>query len=133
MSDDHKPSVGPVMAFTTKRADVVRFYTEIAGLSAEREGNATWLAAENAQLVVHDPDDRQTEPDVRGQRGFVVWFGLDDVASAFARAKAAGCAIGEFQGDYFFARDPDGRYVGFHANDEHGHGGHEHGGDGHDH
>jgi predicted enzyme related to lactoylglutathione lyase len=133
VSDDHKPSVGPVMAFTAKRADVVRFYTEIAGLSAELEGNATWLAAENAQLVVHDPDDRQTEPDVRGQRGFVVWFGVDDVASAFGRAKAAGCAIGEFQGDYFYARDPDGRYVGFHGNDEHGHGGHEHGGDGHDH
>jgi predicted enzyme related to lactoylglutathione lyase len=127
------PSVGPVMAFTAKRAEVVRFYTEIAGLTAEPQGNATWLAAENAQLVVHDPDDRQTEPDVRGQRGFVVWFGIDDVAAAYARAKAAGCAVGEFRGDYFFARDPDGRYVGFHANEDHGHGGHEHGGHGHDH
>ena len=38
---------------------------------------------------------------------------------------AAGYAIGEFHGDYFFARDPDGRYVGFHANEEHGHG-HDH-------
>jgi len=127
MSGDHVPSVGPVMAFSTKRAEVVRFYSEIAGLSADNDGDATWLAAENAQLVVHDPDDRQTEPDVRGQRGFVVWFGIDDVAAAYARAKAAGSAIGEFHGDYFFARDPDGRYVGFHAIEEHGHGhGHDH-------
>jgi len=77
VSDDHVPSVGPVMAFTAKRAEVVRFYTEIAGLKGDAQGGATWLAAENAQLVVHDPDDRQTEPDVRGQRGFVVWFGID--------------------------------------------------------
>jgi predicted enzyme related to lactoylglutathione lyase len=127
MSDDHVPSVGPVMAFTTKRSEVVRFYTEIAGLKAEVDGDATWLATENTQLVLHDPDDRQTEADVRGQRGFVVWFGIDDVATAYARARAAGCAVGEFQGDFFFARDPDGRYVGFHANEQHGHGhGHDH-------
>lgn len=127
MSDEHVPSLGPVMAFTSKRADVVRFYAEIAGLTADKQGEATWLAADNAQLVVNDPDDRQTEPDVRGQRGFVVWFGIDDVAAAYARAKAAGCAIGASHGDYFFARDPDGRYVGFHANEEHGHGhGHDH-------
>jgi len=127
MSEDHVPSVGPVMAFTTKRSEVVRFYTEIAGLKAEVDGDATWLATENTQLVLHDPDDRQTEADVRGQRGFVVWFGIDDVATAYARARAAGCAVGEFQGDFFFARDPDGRYVGFHANEDHGHGhGHDH-------
>ena len=125
MSDEHVPGLGPVMAFTAKRSEVVRFYTEIAGLKSEAESDATWLAAENAQLVVHDPDDRQTEPDVRGQRGFVLWFGIDDVATAYARAKAAGWAIGEFHGDYFFARDPDGRYVGIHANEEHGHG-HDH-------
>lgn len=125
MSEEHVPGVGPVMAFTAKRADVVRFYTEIVGLKADVEGDATWLAADNAQIVVHDPDDRQTEPDVRGQRGFVVWFAIDDVATAFARARAAGCAVGEFQGDYFFARDPDGRYVGFHATDNQGHG-HDH-------
>ncbi len=119
------PELGPVMAFTAKRAEVVRFYTEIAGLKGDAQGEATWLAADNAQLVVHDPDDRQTEPEVRGQRGFVVWFGIEDVATAFGRAKAAGCAVGEFHGDYFFARDPDGRYVGFHANEEHGHG-HDH-------
>jgi predicted enzyme related to lactoylglutathione lyase len=125
VSDDHAPSVGPVMAFTAKRAEVVRFYTEVVGLKAENEGDATWLPADNAQLVVHDPDDRQTEADVRGQRGFVVWFGIDDVTAAYARAKAAGCMVGEFHGDYFFARDPDGRYVGFHATEEHGHG-HDH-------
>ena len=133
MSDEHPPRVGPVMAFTDKRAEVVRFYTDIAGLKAEPQGGATWLAADNAQVVVHDPDDRQTEPDVRGQRGFVVWFGIDDVAGAYARAKAAGCAVGQFQGDYFYARDPDGRYVGFHANEDHGHGGEAHGGHGHGH
>jgi hypothetical protein len=121
VSDEHAPKVGPVMAFTAKRAEVVRFYTEIAGLKADAATGATWLAADNAQIVVNDPDDRSTEADIRGQRGFVVWFGIADVASAYARARAAGCAIGEFQGDYFFARDPDGRYVGFHANDEHGH------------
>ena len=127
MSEDHVPSVGPVMAFTTKRSEVVRFYTEIAGLKAEVDGDATWLATENTQLVLHDPDDRQTEADVRGQRGFVVWFGIDDVATAYARARTAGCAVGEFQGDFFFARDPDGRYIGFHANEDHGHGhGHDH-------
>lgn len=127
MSEDHKPNVGPIMAFTAKRAEVIRFYSEIAGLKADVEGDATWLAAENLQVVVKDPDDRQTEADVRGQRGFVVWFGIDDVATAYARAKADGSAVGEFHGDYFFARDPDGRYVGFHANEEHGHGhGHDH-------
>jgi catechol 2,3-dioxygenase-like lactoylglutathione lyase family enzyme len=125
VSDDKAPGLGPVMAFTAKRAEVVRFYTEIAGLKGDAQGDATWLEADNAQLVVHDPDDRHTEPDVRGQSGFVVWFGIDDVATVFARAKAAGCAIGEFHGDYFYARDPDGRYVGFHANQEHGHG-HDH-------
>jgi hypothetical protein len=127
VTNERAPSVGPVMAFSARRADVVRFYTEIAGLKADADVGATWLGADNAQLVVHDPDDRQTEPDVRGQRGFVVWFGIDDVATAFQRAKAAGSAVGEFHGDYFFARDPDGRYVGFHANEDHGHGhGHDH-------
>ncbi len=119
------------MAFTTKRQDVVRFYADIAGLPPEAAGDATWLSADNTDLVVHDDDDRQTEPEIRVQSGFVVWFGVDDVTAAFARARAAGCAIGEFHGDYFFARDPDGRYVGFHANEEHGHGGHDHGGHGH--
>src|SRR2546428_12919864 len=118
MSDDHGPGLGPGRAFTAKRAEVVRFCTEIAGLKAETEPDATWLAAENAQLVVHDPDDRQTEPDVRGQRGFVLWFGIDDVATAYARAKAAGLAIAEVHGDYFFSRDPDGRYVGLHSHQE---------------
>src|SRR5438093_11437245 len=100
MSDEHVPGLGPVMAFTAKRSEVVRSYTEIAGLKSETESDATWLAAENAQLVVHDPDDRQTEPDVRGQRGFVWWLGIDAVAKAYARAKAAGWAIGEVHGGH---------------------------------
>ena len=121
MSEEHAPKVGPVTAFTSKRAEVVRFYTEIAGLRADAATGATWLAAENVQVVVQEPGDRQTEPAVQAQRGFVVWFGVDDVAAAYARARAAGCAVGGFEGDYFFARDPDGRYVGFHANEDHGH------------
>ena len=86
MSDEHAPGLGPVMAFTAKRVEVVRFYTEIAGLKPETEVGATWLAADNAQLVVHDPDDRQTEPDVRGQRGFVKRLGSG------SRVRVAGAA-----------------------------------------
>ena len=33
MSDEHVPSVGPVMVFTAKRSEVVRFYTEIGRAS----------------------------------------------------------------------------------------------------
>src|SRR5205823_4598361 len=52
MSDEHAPGLGPVMAFTAKRAEVVRCYTEIAGLKAEPERDATWVAAENAQQAL---------------------------------------------------------------------------------
>ena len=34
-------------------------------------------------------------------------------------------ADGDLFGDYVFARDPDGRYVGIHVNKEHAHG-HDH-------
>ncbi|HEV8229943.1 MAG TPA: VOC family protein [Candidatus Limnocylindria bacterium] len=125
MTDKHTPNVGPVMLFTAKREEVARFYSEIAGLPADEGRDATWLAAGNAQIVLHDPGDPQTDSEVREQRGFVVWFGVDDVLAAYSRARAAGAAIGDFHGDYFFARDPDGRYVGFHTNEEHAHG-HEH-------
>jgi len=124
MSDEHGTQVGPVMIFSPKRAETVRFYRDIAGLTGE-DGDSTdaaWLDAANAKLAVNDPTDRQTPNEVRGQTGFVVWFGVADVRAAFDHAKRAGCVVGDFYGDYFFARDPDGRYVGIFAQEgTHGH------------
>jgi predicted enzyme related to lactoylglutathione lyase len=118
------PQVGPVFAFTKKHAATAAFYAEVVGLAAGTGGgdpDASWLKAENADVVFHGPDDRETPPEVRGQTAFVVWFGVDDVRAAFDKAKAAKAIVGEFQGDYFFARDPEGRFIGIHANEEHGH------------
>lgn len=126
MSEKRQPTVGPVMAFTGKRAEVVRFYRDLAGLEGEDGGDATWLEAENAKLVVHDRGDEQTPDEIERHPGFVVWFGVQDLTAAYDRAKRAGTAVGDFYGDYFFARDPDGRYVGIFAlEDHHGHD-HEH-------
>ena len=126
MSESHKAQVGPVMMFTTDRRSVERFYTEILGMAGQPGDDATWLEAENAKVVVHDAEDRQTPPEITKQTGFVVWFGVQDVRAAFDRARAASVAASEFFGDYFFARDPDGRYVGIYAlEDGHGHD-HEH-------
>ncbi|HEX6061534.1 MAG TPA: hypothetical protein VF001_05645 [Candidatus Limnocylindria bacterium] len=124
MSD---PQVGPVFAFTSKHGATARFYSDVIGLLSGTGGDASssWLKAANADVVFHSPDDRETPAEVRGQTGFVVWFGVDDVRAAFDKAKAAQAVVGEFQGDYFYARDPEGRYVGIHANEEHGHG-HDH-------
>ena len=121
------PQVGPVFAFTSKHGTTARFYTDVIGLAAGSGGDpsSTWLTAGNAEVVFHSPDDRETPAEVRGQTGFVVWFGVDDVRAVFDKAKAAKAVVGEFQGDYFYARDPEGRYVGIHANEEHGHG-HDH-------
>jgi predicted enzyme related to lactoylglutathione lyase len=112
--------VGPIFAFSEQHRAVVRFYREIVGLVGDTVDDATWLEAANAKLVVREPEQRQTEPEVSRQRGFVVWFGVDDVHAAWARAKAAGVTVGQFRGDYFFARDPDGRYIGFYPKHEHG-------------
>ncbi len=123
----HKPQLGPVMAFTGRRADVVRFFAEITGIDPDPGDDATWFEAENAKLAIHDPQDRQTPEEVRRQAGFVLWMGVPDIGLAFERANRAGHVVGAFQGDYFFAKDPDGRYVGFYELEEHGHGhGHEH-------
>ncbi len=124
MSD---PQVGPVFAFTAKHSATARFYADVIGLVAGTGGDASssWLKAGNADVVFHSPDDRETPPEVRAQIGFVVWFGVDDVRAAFDKAKAVKAVVGEFEGDYFFVRDPEGRYVGIHANEEHGHG-HDH-------
>ncbi len=129
MSEREGTLIGPVFAFTEKHADVARFYREVVGLVGDSGDDSTWLEAANAKLVVHEPEDRQTEPEVSGQRAFVVWFGVDDINAAWKRAKAVGATIGEFRGDYFFAQDPDGRYIGFYTNRDHAEAhtdGHEH-------
>lgn len=126
MSGDHAhgPKVGPVFAYSTRREEVERFYREVAGLEpkpgAER-GDATWLEAANAEVVVHAPTGGDAPDEVTASPGFVVWFGVPRVRDAYERAREAGAAVGVFHGDYFFARDPDGRYVGFYAEDGHGH------------
>ncbi len=119
MNEQRGTVLGPVFAFSGKHPEVARFYREVVRLAGATGGDSTWFEAANAKLVVHEPEDRQTEPEVSRQRGFVVWFGVEDIRAAWARAKAAGAVVGEFRGDYFFARDPDGRYIGFYANQEH--------------
>jgi len=121
------PQVGPVFAFTAKHAATAAFYAEVVGFPAAGDGdpNASWLKAGNADVVFHSPDDRDTPAEVRGQNGFVIWFGVDDVRVAFDKAKAAKAVVGDFYGDYFFARDPEGRFIGIHVNEEHSHD-HEH-------
>lgn len=120
------PSVGPAMVFSARRAEVERFYCEVVGLPHQESGvrqDAAWLSAANADLAVHSRDE--TPPDVAASRGFVVWFGVDDIAAAYGRASEANAVVGSLYPDYFFARDPDGRYVGFHTNEENAHG-HDH-------
>lgn len=127
MSGSHSVTVGPVFAFTRTHVATAGFYADVIGLGPGRgtDPNATWLTAENSDVVFHGPDDRETPREIREQSGFVVWFGVDDVRGAFERARATKAVVGDFQGDYFFARDPDGRFIGVHANEEHGHG-HDH-------
>lgn len=122
MSDEHGVQVGPVMMFTTRNQDVAGFYADVLGLSGEGCSDSIWFDAANAKVVVHESSDRETPPEVRSQPGFVVWFGVADVRVAYEKAQKAGRAVGEFHGDFFFAKDPDGRYVGVYAlEDHHGH------------
>jgi hypothetical protein len=121
MSEPHGAQLGPVMAFSANRDEVAHFYRDVAGMPADDAGEVTWFDAENAKLAIHDPQDRQTPDEVRKQPGFVLWLGVADVRLAYERAAKAGRVIGEFHGDFFYARDPDGRYVGFYALEEHGH------------
>lgn len=119
-------SVGPAMVFSARRAEVERFYREVVGLPYQESGvrqDAAWRSAANADLAVHSRDD--TPPEVAASRGFVVWFAVDDTAAAYRRASAASAVVGSLNPHYFFARDPDGRYVGFHTNEENAHG-HDH-------
>ena len=121
------PEIGPVFAFTAKHAATAGFYRDLVGLAPGTGGDpdASWLKAGNADVVFHSPDDRETPPEVRGQTAFVVWFGVDDVKAAFDKARAAKAVVGDFYGDYFFARDPEGRFIGIHVSEEHAHG-HDH-------
>jgi len=121
------PEVGPIFAFTAKHAATAGFYRDVVGLEAGASADldASWLKAENADVVFHSPDDRETPPEVRAQTGFVVWFGVDDVKAAYDKARAAKAVVGDFYGDYFFARDPEGRFIGIHVSEEHSHG-HDH-------
>ncbi|HAF10681.1 MAG TPA: hypothetical protein DCK98_11460 [Chloroflexi bacterium] len=120
------PQVGAVFAFSATHATTAEFYTDIVGLQAgTADADASWLKAGNADVVFHGRDDRDTPAEVRAQTGFVVWFGVDDITGAFDKAKAAKAVVGDFFGDYFFARDPDGRFIGIHVNEEQAHG-HDH-------
>jgi len=120
------PQIGPVFAFSARHETTAAFYLDVVGLlRGAGDPASSWLRAENADVVFHSPDDRDTPPEVRAASGFVVWFGVDDIRAAFDRARTAGAVVGDFFGDYFFARDPDGRYIGIHVNEEHAHG-HDH-------
>ena len=120
------PLIGPVFGFTATHEATAAFYTGVVGLTqGTGDPSASWLKTGNADVVFHSPDERDTPPEVRAYPGFVVWFGVDDIRAAFERARTAGAIVGDFFGDYFFARDPDGRYIGIHVNEEHAHG-HDH-------
>ena len=125
MSDEHGSTVGPVMLFTGVRGAVAAFYKEVVGLGGESTDDATWLEAANAKVVVHDRGDVQTPKEISTQSAFVVWFGVADVRGAYDKAKQLGAAASDFFGDFFFARDPDGRYIGVYALEDHAHG-HDH-------
>ena len=124
MSDEHGTRVGPVMLYSAKGAAVVDFYRALVGLSGEA-GESVWLDGANAQVVVNQQNAADTPPEIRSYAGFVVWFGVADVNAAHDKAKRAGCVVGDFYGDYFFARDPDGRLIGIHTSEDHQHD-HEH-------
>lgn len=119
-------TIGPIFAFTKQVGAGATFYAEVVGLDPGlAQADSSWLHAANAELVFHAPEDRETPQEVSAQLHFVVWFGVDDVHAAYERARAHHAVIGDFYGDYFFVRDPEGRYVGIHANEGHAHG-HDH-------
>lgn len=121
----HGTRVGPVMIYSARQKEVAAFFRDLIGLSGDLEGGAMWLDAANAQVVVHGPQAPETPDEVRAQTGFVVWFGVADVRAAHDLVKRHGRLVGDFYGDYFFARDPDGRFVGIYASEGHPHD-HEH-------
>lgn len=127
MSGAHgEAKIGPVFAFTERRGDVERFYREVLGLAQRStDPDAAWFTTANADIVVRGHDDRELPPEVARSAGFVVWFGVAHVDEAWRRARESGVALGEFRGDHFFAKDPDGRFVGVYEEHDHGHG-HDH-------
>lgn len=125
MTEQAGTRVGPVMLYSARQKEVATFFRDLIGLSGDLDGSAIWLDASNAQVVVHGPQAPETPDEVRTQSGFVVWFGVADVKAAHERVKRAGRLVGDFYGDYFFARDPDGRFVGIYASEDHQHD-HEH-------
>lgn len=112
---------GPVMIYSTRQKEVARFYGDLVGLTGDMDDPSIWLKAANTEIVVHGTTDADTPAEVRGQSGFVVWFGVADVKAAYERAKKAATLVGDFYGDYFFAKDPDGRFVGVYAMEDHHH------------
>jgi predicted enzyme related to lactoylglutathione lyase len=117
--------IGPVFAFTDQRDAVARFYRDIVGIPVQKgaeDPQSAWFAADNAPLAVHDRRDPQTpEPVTKGQ-GFVIWFGVPNLQETFKRVYAAGAVVGTPSEDFFYGRDPDGRYIGFFRSEEaHGH------------
>ncbi len=102
-----------VFVHSARWRDVSRFYREVVGLPVESEqDDSIWFAPDGARLVIHDRDEEATAAEVGRGSGFVVWFGVDDVDAAYERTRAAGAAVGERYGGYFFARDPEGRFIG---------------------
>jgi len=122
---DHGVKTGPVMMYSSKQSDVAKFYADLVGIAGDDSSDSVWLKTENADVVIHGREDRDSPPEVRSQSAFVVWFGVADVNAAFQKARKAGWLVGDSYGDYFFARDPDGRLIGIYATEGHGHG-HDH-------
>lgn len=101
-----------VFAFTTARRDVAAFYRDVLGLDvAEAKDDAVWFATEGARFVVHDDDDRETAREVRESHAFVAGIEVDDFDAAYERTRRAGAVIGERFKNWFFVRDPDGRFL----------------------
>lgn len=125
MSDERATRVGPVMLYSAQQKEVATFFRELIGLTGDLSDGAVWLEGANAQVVVHQPTAADTPPEIRSHAGFVVWFGVSDVKAAHDRARRAGCVVGDFYGDYFFARDPGGRFIGVYSSEDHQHD-HEH-------
>ncbi len=113
------------MLYSARHRDVAKFYAELVGVSGDDSKDSIWLTTANADLVIHGREHPDSPPEIRSHDGFVVWFGVADVNGAYQKARKAGWLVGESYGDYFFARDPEGRFVGIYATEEHGHG-HEH-------
>jgi len=106
-----RPDLRYLFAFTARRAEVAAFYRDVLGLDIEEaKQDAVWFGTHGARFSVHDDDDRQTAKEVRDSHAFVMGLGVDDVEVAHDRARRAGAVVERFE-NWFFVRDPDGRYV----------------------